>query len=585
MANEKSKAEQYRDERKARIAKSAKKNAHSMEARNSAKKVAKKVVAIVLCCVIVLGVAGGILNYYGVPQRFITVAAVGSEQKVTMAEYQYYYMQSYNQLYEQAQYYQYYYSSDIGFDTSLAPDAQTQTTQDSDGNEITWVEYLEDQTLQTIQLYKAYYSEALERGITLTDAEKDNIDSQIEELRQTAKEAGQSDSDSIGYSLNAYLRRAYGNAVNERFIRKQMKIQILAQKYVYERTLEISNGYSQDEIDKEYKEDTASYDFVTYRVYKFIPDTLTAEDDESDEALEARQDKENAATKKEAESFLKAATNEKNFVAQANALNKDTEGYDVDAETKFTHLQSAVKSATTEDVSKWLFNSSTKDGSVKLFTNSDSDSGNDEYYVVLAVKGHHQEQTVTARHILFLTQDSSTGEALSDSEKAEKKQKAEDVLAEYNKGDKTEESFAALANEYSEDTGSVSVVDVIGTGSYSSTTGGKYYNIYPNQMVTNFDNWVFDADRKAGDVELIETDYGYHIMYFVQKDGKDYYDSTIRLTKASEDLQEEAEELLAGDKYAISTAPHLAPYSEEKVLDKINYLLEIQSANSSYSSY
>lgn len=584
MANEKSKAEQYRDERKARIAKSAKKNAHSMEARNSAKKVTKKIVAFVLCFVIVLGIAGGILNYYGVPQRFINVAAVGSEQKVTMAEYQYYYMQSYNQLYEQAQYYQYYYSSDIGFDVSLAPDAQTQTTQDADGNEVTWVEYLHEETLQTIQLYKAYYTEALARGITLTEAEEKNIDDQIEELRQQAKESGQSDTDSIGYSLNAYLRRAYGNGINERFIRKQMKIQILAQKYVHDRTLEISEGYTQEEIDKEYKSNTANYDFVTYRVYKFIPEALTAEDDETDDALKARQAKENAATKKEAENFLKAATNEKNFIAQANALNKGTKDYNVDSETKFIQLKEAVKSATTEDVANWLFNSSTKNGSVKLFTNSEADSGNDEYYVVLAVKGPHQEQTVTARHILFLTQDSSTGEDLSDSEKAEKKKQAEDVLDKFNKGDKTEESFAALANEYSEDTGSVSVVDVIGSGAYSSTTGGKYYNIYPNQMVTNFDNWVFDADRKTGDVDLIETDYGYHVMYFVQKDGKNYYDSKIRLTKASEDLQEETEKLLDGDKYAISTAPHLAPYSEEKVLDKINYLIEIKNANSAYSS-
>lgn len=584
MANEKSRAEQYRDERKARIAKSAKKNAHSMEARNSAKKVTKKIVAFVLCFVIVLGIAGGILNYYGVPQRFINVAAVGSEQKVTMAEYQYYYMQSYNQLYEQAQYYQYYYSSDIGFDVSLAPDAQTQTTQDADGNEVTWVEYLHEETLQTIQLYKAYYTEALARGITLTEAEEKNIDDQIEELRQQAKESGQSDTDSIGYSLNAYLRRAYGNGINERFIRKQMKIQILAQKYVHDRTLEISEGYTQEEIDKEYKGNTANYDFVTYRVYKFIPEALTAEDDETDDALKARQAKENAATKKEAENFLKAATNEKNFIAQANALNKGTKDYNVDSETKFIQLKEAVKSATTEDVANWLFNSSTKNGSVKLFTNSEADSGNDEYYVVLAVKGPHQEQTVTARHILFLTQDSSTGEDLSDSEKAEKKKQAEDVLDKFNKGDKTEESFAELANEYSEDTGSVSVVDVIGSGAYSSTTGGKYYNIYPNQMVTNFDNWVFDADRKTGDVDLIETDYGYHVMYFVQKDGKNYYDSKIRLTKASEDLQEETEKLLDGDKYAISTAPHLAPYSEEKVLDKINYLIEIKNANSAYSS-
>ena len=76
MANEKSKAEQYRDERKARIAKSAKKNAHSMEKRNTAKKVVGKVISIVLCAVIVLGIVGFSLNYYGALQRVIKIGGV-----------------------------------------------------------------------------------------------------------------------------------------------------------------------------------------------------------------------------------------------------------------------------------------------------------------------------------------------------------------------------------------------------------------------------------------------------------------------------------------------------------------------------
>ena len=34
-------------------------------------------------------------------------------------------------------------------------------------------------------------------------------------------------------------------------------------------------------------------------------------------------------------------------------------------------------------------------------------------------------------------------------------------------------------------------------------------------MVTEFNNWIFDDARKAGDVEIVKTSYGYHIMYFV----------------------------------------------------------------------
>ena len=73
------------------------------------------------------------------------------------------------------------------------------------------------------------------------------------------------------------------------------------------------------------------------------------------------------------------------------------------------------------------------------------------------------------------------------------------------KGDKTEESFAALATEKTEDTG-------------SQSTGGLYERVYKGQMVKAFENWCFDAARKAGDTGIVESDYGYHVMYFISKE-------------------------------------------------------------------
>ena len=51
-------------------------------------------------------------------------------------------------------------------------------------------------------------------------------------------------------------------------------------------------------------------------------------------------------------------------------------------------------------------------------------------------------------------------------------------------GDATEDSFAALANEKSDD----------GNG----TTGGLYENVYPGQMVSSFNDWCFDESRQTG---------------------------------------------------------------------------------------
>lgn len=572
MANEKSKAEQYRDERKARIAKSAKKNAHSMEARNTAKKVVNKVISIVLCAVIVLGVVAFSLNYYGALQRVIKIGGVGSDQSVTIAEYEYYYMRAYNQVRYQAQYYQYYYQTSNGYDLSLTPEEQTQTTKDADGNEITWAEKLHEDTLEIIQLHKAYYNEALKMGLKLTKADEAFIDKQIEDLRDEAKSAGSNSSSSnsenkVTYSLNAYLRKVYGGSINERFLRKQLKIQVLAQKYLTERTNEIAKDYDQKDIDAEYKKDTTAYDFVTFRAYTFKTTELTKEDNETDDALKARQAKANAEVKKNANDFYNAVTNDATFTAKAKELNKDTADYNVDKETKYSMLKSTAQSTFSEDAAKWLFDSSTKVGSKKLF----SDEENGKYIVVFALSKPHQEQTVTARHILFQTKDQNSGNDLSEEEIAKKKTQAEDVLKKFNEGDKTEDSFAALANEYNEDTG-------------SSSNGGLYEHIYPGQMVTEFNDWVFDANRKAGDVELVETDYGYHIIYFVAKDGKDYYDSAIRSSKANEDIETETKALQEGKDYVVGLGPRRMNYAEKRVLKKIKYLVELSNANSSSSA-
>lgn len=572
MANEKSKAEQYRDERKARIAKSAKKNAHSMEARNTAKKVANKVISIVLCAVIVLGVVAFSLNYYGALQRVIKIGGVGSDQSVTIAEYEYYYMRAYNQVRYQAQYYQYYYQTSNGYDLSLTPEEQTQTTKDADGNEITWAEKLHEDTLEIIQLHKAYYNEALKMGLKLTKADEAFIDKQIEDLRDEAKSAGSNSSSSnsenkVTYSLNAYLRKVYGGSINERFLRKQLKIQVLAQKYLTERTNEIAKDYDQKDIDAEYKKDTTAYDFVTFRAYTFKTTELTKEENETDDALKARQAKANAEVKKNANDFYNAVTNDATFTAKAKELNKDTADYNVDKETKYSMLKSTAQSTFSEDAAKWLFDSSTKVGSKKLF----SDEENGKYIVVLALSKPHQEQTVTARHILFQTKDQNSGNDLSEEEIAKKKTQAEDVLKKFNEGDKTEDSFAALANEYNEDTG-------------SSSNGGLYEHIYPGQMVTEFNDWVFDANRKAGDVELVETDFGYHIIYFVAKDGKDYYDSAIRSSKANKDIETETKALQEGKDYVVGLGPRRMNYAEKRVLKKIKYLVELSNANSSSSA-
>lgn len=113
--------------------------------------------------------------------------------------------------------------------------------------------------------------------------------------------------------------------------------------------------------------------------------------------------------------------------------------------------------------------------------------------------------SVDVRHILILpegaTVETVTTEEFSDEAWAAGEQKAQEILDQWLSGDKTEDSFATLANENSADTG-------------SNANGGLYSGVTEGKMVEAFNDWCFDADRKVGDYGIVKTQYGYHIMYF-----------------------------------------------------------------------
>ena len=62
-------------------------------------------------------------------------------------------------------------------------------------------------------------------------------------------------------------------------------------------------------------------------------------------------------------------------------------------------------------------------------------------------------------------------------------------------------------------------------------------------MVTNFNDWCFDASRKTGDTDIVESSYGYHIMYFVGED-LPYWQVRVTNTMKNNDFSEWTESLL-----------------------------------------
>ena len=163
--------------------------------------------------------------------------------------------------------------------------------------------------------------------------------------------------------------------------------------------------------------------------------------------------------------------------------------------------QSNVTGSSISIAPDWLRDSSREAGDVTFEENS---AGTGYHVVVFLNRDDNHYRTVSVRHILIKAEPSEDG-SYTDEAKAAAKARAEEILAEFEAGDRTEDSFAALANEYSEDAG-------------SNTNGGLYENIHKGQMVKEFNDFCFD-DNKAGDTAIVYGESGsyagYHVMYYV----------------------------------------------------------------------
>lgn len=116
-----------------------------------------------------------------------------------------------------------------------------------------------------------------------------------------------------------------------------------------------------------------------------------------------------------------------------------------------------------------------------------------------------EDKYVSVRHVLIMPEgaDSSTirSETFDDAAWEASRVRAEELLTQWEQGDKSEDSFATLAMENSQDG--------------SASMGGLYTDIVKGQMVENFENWCFDDSRTYGDYGIVETEFGYHLMFYV----------------------------------------------------------------------
>ncbi len=340
----------------------------------------------------------------------------------------------------------------------------------------TWADHMKETTDASLVEMTKLYNAGVEAGHTLSEEYKAAIETEWKALESTAKQ--------YGYTANDYCEMTYGRGVNEKVFREMYEKYYFAMSYgtSYREGLAVTSS----DIDAYYTENADSFDSVSYDYY--FASSAAAEGEDAEAAK--------TAAKEKAEKILSGE----------------------DTETALTQQKYSTKGSINELYRDWLFDSARVAGDKEMFESEDG------YYVVefKEVLDLHYN-TVDVRHILVSPAEAD-GEKAQETANAEALEKAEAYKAEYE-ANPTEENFIGLAKEYSADG--------------NAEQGGLYEKVYKGQMVEEFENWCFDEARKPGDVEIVETTYGYHVMYFVGENTEFYtyaVDSSIRAERYNEYL-------------------------------------------------
>lgn len=482
------------------------------------------VIAVVLIAALGILIGRGISNA-GLVQKN-TVALTVGEHKLNAVELNYFYMDAINKDYStwKSNYGDYTaaYLQMMGLDLTKPLSSQVYDTETGE----TWADGYVNSAIENATSVYALCDAAKAEGFTLSEEAQAEVDTSINQMKLAATTSGFS-------GLDAYLRAVYGAGSSEKSFRAYCEAAELAG--AYQEAHSDSLTYDDDAIrayDSEHAGEYNSYTFASYYLSasRFYEGGTTGEDGTttySDEEKAA-----GLARAKEAAESLLAAKNADTLDAAIAALeiNKDSESA---ASTRSTDT---LYSRVSEAIRDWLADSSRKAGDIAVLpsetTSKDSD-GNDVkttagYYVVLFESANDNvTPLVNVRHALIKFEGGTTAEngstVYSDEEKAATKETAEQLLADWKAGDATEESFAALATEHSTDPG-------------SKENGGLYEDVYPGQMVTAFNDWCFDESRKPGDTGIVESGYGYHIIYYVGQADTTYRDYMITDQLRTDDM-------------------------------------------------
>ena len=488
----------------------------------------KKIITAVIAIIVVIAllfayvatgfVRKGMAATLGWPQKTFTAYTLtdadGEKHNIKVNTYNYYFALYYNNLQSTVSSYKQYgidldeANMNVDFDKKLSEQTRTE-----DGKTTTWLEYVQEQVEDSIKDTYASYYKAVKENKGKDPEIKDDQKKEIKDALKNYKESAHK----YGYTVSGYIEAAMGHGVTKDVFVREATISYIAENYDSDHKNDSdSKTYTDKELNAYKKKNKSKLQSVDIKMF---------ECDSEDDAKAFKK-----ALKADGSNFAALASkySSDDFDKKANKNSQETTYNDM-ARSTMEGLSVAIPTA--DDNKKypgldWLYSSDRKAGDVRQ----------DSTTVVYVVKPVYMSdaKTVNVRHILIAPESSKSSDDSSssksakdctDKEWAAAEKKAKSILAKYNSGDKTSKSFAKLAKSNSSDG--------------NASNGGLYENIIPNQMVPTFNAWCFDSSRKAGNVGIVKTEYGYHIMYFEGKNDQAVWKYIAQQKLAADDTQKE----------------------------------------------
>ena len=431
----------------------------------------------------------------------ITTAATIDGEKYTAAEVDYYYQTAYRNFVSNSQYS--YFLSYLGLNTGAtlksqpisstaasmlgielpgADDADTVAGTDALASTgMTWHDYFLNEALDNMSVIQAALKAAEAEGFQYPAGVQAQYDDNMAALKSVAAASG--------ISVSQYLKANFGMGVTEKVYGEQL-MRVLRYS-AYADAYQNSLTYSDSELEETYNADRNTYDHVSYEVVS-ISGAAESTADEDGNTVEP--------TEEDSAAALEAAQDAAEAILDGFRSGGDLE--ELAEENDGTYSQNENGSYSAGSVmSEWLYDDARKPGDTGTVAD-----GTVQYVLVFHDRFRDENPTIDIRHILVPLGTGSIAEGEEGYEdeqaqlKADAHAKAEELLAQWQAGEATEDSFAALAMKESTDG--------------SKYDGGLYTEVYQGQMVTEFNDWCFDAARQPGDTGVVDTQYGAHVMYF-----------------------------------------------------------------------